>query len=498
MIIINRFVLFSICFLIIFTLPPSQLAGAFETVDLPVERYVLLPGKHLANILRDKYNIPDHLIFNEYLNLIKEINPDVKDLNNIEDNKILLIPLNLPPKNKKYRILIKESGEIVRDTPEIKVQKKLPTPAISKPEKKLTVENVNLNRILKYGLTPLIDESGGTLQLEGTHDFPDFEGSQLSLDTAAYPIIKFENNATIIVDYQSRLPVEIKEVIQSNWDNYKIFPSGKGQELESVLDQLIKEMSFYKVVKQGEPLIRGHDVLVKTMGDWLVYPDISTNKVLVINVIHTPEQKALTPIRNYLEGLAVKLVDIDIFEESEEDILSTGQDSEEVTASPEISKIDFTDKLAFIDTLLELAGQDCSQNMPISVYSRENSGLALNVTIDRTFVKNGKKHLIYLKNKSPKLLGILKKQGFPLLKLTADQDSVTTIKKLFDFLKVSYQSPIISFSASKSDKESNIWINIPGLFFETEGEKFLLTHIRLHPALISFLEEKGVQPTIYE
>ena len=114
-----------------------------------------------------------------------------------------------------------------------------------KTKRKVTLEKVNINRLLKDGFTALLDESGSSLQQEGTYEFPDFEGSQLSLDTATYPILQFKNNATIIVDTENRLPAEIKEVIQSNWSNHKIIPFGKDRHLESILDQLLKEMSFF-------------------------------------------------------------------------------------------------------------------------------------------------------------------------------------------------------------------------------------------------------------
>ena len=174
------------------------------------------------------------------------------------------------------------------------------------------------------------------------------------------------------------------------------------------------------------------------------------------------------------------------------------EDTGESVGLPEISMIDFTHKSTFIDTLLELAGQDYSKNVPISVYSRDSNGLALNVTIDRTFVKDGKKHLIYLQNKSPKLLSLLTKQGFPLLRLTDEEDAVITIKKVLDFLSIHYQSPIITFAASLADQENKISISIPGFFFEKKGKKVLLTHLELHHNLISFLAKKGIQPNMYQ
>ncbi|NOQ85414.1 MAG: hypothetical protein GQ554_00845 [Deltaproteobacteria bacterium] len=476
---------------------PHEQAGAGEPINLTAEEYVLMPGEYLVNVLRNTYNIPDHLIFNEYLNLIKDINPDIRDINNIKDYQTLLIPLNLPPKNKKYRIIIKDKGAVPGTTPKIREQKKLSVP-VPESKRMLSLEKVNINRIIQEGLTPLLLESGGILQQEGIHEFPYFEDSQLSLDTSTYPIIQFANNTNVILDYHNRLPVEIKDVIKSNWNNYIIVPYGENRGFESILDQLIKEMNFHKVIKHGDPLVIGQDVLIKIVPDWIIYPDVSSNKVFVINLVHSPAQKTLTPIRNYLREYSVKLVDIDLFEEKGEESSPVKEDTEEETGLSELSTMDFTDKLAFVDGILDLAGQDYLQNMPISVYSRDNTGLALKITIDRTFVKNGKKHLIYLKNKPSKLLGILKKQGFPLLILASDEDAVTTIDKLLDFLNIRYKSPIIRFSASRTYQENKIWVNIPGIFFETAGNKVLLTHHSLNPPLISFLKEKGVEPVIYQ
>ena len=85
-------------------------------VELAVKKHVLLPGEHLINVLRTTFNVPDHLIFNEHLNLIKEINPDLTDLNSLGDDTTLLIPLGLPPKGLHCRIVIKETVEATTTT----------------------------------------------------------------------------------------------------------------------------------------------------------------------------------------------------------------------------------------------------------------------------------------------------------------------------------------------------------------------------------------------
>jgi hypothetical protein len=468
-----------------------------ETVDVLVEKRVLLPGDYLVHILRTTYEIPDHIIFNEYLNFIKELNPDIKDINTIGDYQIVLIPLNLPPKNKKYKIIIMQPESVGVTITTVPVQE-TPPPPPPKPLSDVPLEKVNITKLLQEDFSILLAESGSTLQQEGIHEFPDFEGSQLSLNTAAYPILHLANNTTIIIDTDNLLPLDIREVIQSNWNNYKIVPSGKDQRLQSILNQLIKEMGFFKVIERGDPLVRGQNVLCKISGDWMIFPDSALQKVFVINLVHTPDHKAPMSIRVYLGEMAIHLIDIDLFEQVEGEDSFMAEDGGMDTEASEITRIDFIDKLAFIDTLLILAGQEYSKNVPISVYRRDSTGLALEITIDRIFSKDEKKHLIYLQNNSPKLLHLLTKQGFPLLKITPEEDSVTTIKKVLDFIGVSYQSPIITFAACTVKQGNKIWINIPGIFFTAKDEKAFLTHLDLHQSLTSFLGKKGITLTIYK
>ena len=54
--------------------------------------YVIKQGQHLAMVLREIYGLPDKLIFNEYLNLIKEMNPEIEDINRVEPGQTIKMP----------------------------------------------------------------------------------------------------------------------------------------------------------------------------------------------------------------------------------------------------------------------------------------------------------------------------------------------------------------------------------------------------------------------
>ena len=60
--------------------------------------HVVQPGDTVANLLRKLAGLPEHLIFNEYINKFKELNPSLPDINNLEVGQQINVPL--PPANE--------------------------------------------------------------------------------------------------------------------------------------------------------------------------------------------------------------------------------------------------------------------------------------------------------------------------------------------------------------------------------------------------------------
>jgi|GEM_PF-6977456 len=487
-------VLFYLLFLTpLFTPIPAE---ADQAVELPVVKHTLTPGEHLIDVLRTTYKVPDNLIFNEYLNLIKELNPELENLNSLPDHQTILIPLTLPSKNKKYKVLIKDSKVVsITTTTSIPVRETIPPPAPAF-EKRPLPQEVDLIKLLKESLAPLVTASGAILQQEGFHTFPALEGTQLLLDTSLYPKLQLKNNTIVIIDTKNQLSPDLKKVINAQWSNYTLL--SPDQDLKSILDLLFREMGFFKLVKRGEPLVRGQEVLFKIEAEWIIYPESSLQNVFVINLVNSVEQKIPPPILHHLGTLGVTLIEVERFAREKAGSSPEEMFKGEEASVPAIPKITLSDKPAFIDSLLELAGQEYSKDMPISVYGRESTSPTLDITIDRTFIKEGKKYLICFQDTAPESLDLIVKQGFPLLRLTSQDDAATAIKKVFDFLGIKHHSPLITIAAHNAPQGNNIWITIPSISFDRERKKILLTHLELPPALIGFLAGKGIHTIIYQ
>jgi hypothetical protein len=74
-------------------IPQKPIQGQGLTVQAaPPDIYMIKQGQHLAMVLREVYGLPDKLIFNEYLNLIRELNPEIEDLNHVEPGQKIKMP----------------------------------------------------------------------------------------------------------------------------------------------------------------------------------------------------------------------------------------------------------------------------------------------------------------------------------------------------------------------------------------------------------------------
>lgn len=72
----------------------------FES-PVPTTSYTVRPGEHLGQILRQKVELSDRLIFDEYLELFRKLNPHIQDPDYLEVGQRLILPL--PPERAREK-----------------------------------------------------------------------------------------------------------------------------------------------------------------------------------------------------------------------------------------------------------------------------------------------------------------------------------------------------------------------------------------------------------
>ena len=79
--------------------PPGDITE-IETVSLSdlenIEYYTVSKGDSLIKVINDKYSVPRHKLYNEYLDQLRKLNPDLKNLNNIVPGQKIRLPIYSP------------------------------------------------------------------------------------------------------------------------------------------------------------------------------------------------------------------------------------------------------------------------------------------------------------------------------------------------------------------------------------------------------------------
>ncbi len=339
---------------------PSRKKPAPASAD-KANVYVMKKGQHLAMILREMYGLPDDLIFHKYLDEIRQLNPEIQNLDLVvAGQKIRLpeikqenrkIPAKTPaiqalgkgPGLKKVRKFIVQeiddaNGEqetaqnrSAEDSPGRKGQGE-PSPQALQGQQEMPDGNGKgqgeiVTTIIGGGLEPENDEERAATQLvrnsilpslkemgvrqrdHGTYFLPLTGDKSLSLDTSVIPVIDLDNGSRIILDVNGKILKETKRLIEETYPSTKVI-SGPSEGLEPLMERILDACGYFSVNKDAGPILVGEDEKVRFSGKWVVYKDSSRRNIIVVNLLSDGEYKTPESIRRYAARFGINLIEM--------------------------------------------------------------------------------------------------------------------------------------------------------------------------------------------
>ena len=437
-----------------------------ETISLSdmenLEFYTVNQGDSLIKVINKKYSIPGDELYSEYLNQLKKLNPDIKDLDHILPGQKIRLPIYSP--------------KIVRGTIEEKSQKpKKDTEAM-----RLKVKEIgdNLNRIFT-----LIGEEW---MQEGKHIIPLKTGGQIDFDTEDYPIINLRNGDQIIVDLFDNLSdkKKVSELIRSDWDNYQIVNLTEKDNLKDAVAKVLSACNYNKIYAEGESLEFEAGFKIELKADWIikVLPEASSKKdnTICLNIIDERSGTAPSSLKNFLAGHGIKIIDYppEYADKEDKPVTSNAVGIEE-------------NRNDNIEKILELAGQKYSKGEDIPIYQKKDSDFNLTAPADYFFKRNGRDCIIDLNGLGSDIVALLKEHKFKVLSLAGESRSYKVIAKTLDFLGIKFEDKNHTFYTISGDRKENIKIIVPGILFkDARGHSDFFSSINLPPDIYSVLSMK--------
>ena len=433
-----------------------------ELKDADLENYTVKSGDSLIKIIKGRHNMPKEDIHDEYLQMVKKLNPSIKDLNTLYPGQTIRLPIYSP---QVVRMPIK------------------PTPP-PEPELEPVAEKRGLPP-LSNQLREIFNQIGEEWVQTGEHFIPLKPTGQINLKADSFPIINLSNGNRLIVDFHHDLPDNMVKLIESSWESYRIVPIGKDDDLRGALEKIFPLCDYHKIYKLGEPLVLGGDIPLRITADWIIQlaPGVSyeNSKIIMLTITDDFTPKIPPVMRDFLGNLGIKAIDYPPADEP----------MDESIKRVEILEIE-NDISDLVEMLLNLTGQSFSSRVEIPVYQSEKSGFDLIIKADFLLNLDGKDCIIDLTGLGPDVLSLLREHRFLVLPLSSEKNPSFILSKTLDFLGVTFDSELHTFLATDREETRNVSITIPGTIFEDNyGQTIFATHLRLPDEITNFLSQRG-------
>jgi LysM repeat protein len=427
--------------------------------DQDLENYTVKPGDSISRVVQDRYQIPRQTLYTEYLELVKKLNPSIKDLNTIYPGQHIRIPIFSP--------------SVVRGP-------------IERPQKKVEEENAedwNMDAVAA-GLEAIFSRMGEEWIHTGRHFIPLKSGGQIDLNAESFPVINLRNGHRIIVDLHRKLPEKMTQLIESSWGNYRVAQLSQEDSVRSAFQKVLDLCLYPRVLEKGEPLELGGEIPLNITGDWVILlsePPSGERPSLAVISIEDP-RIITTPriIKDYLEGIGIRLIEYPLRESP----LPTVTGGIKPLAGGENSS-------STIQTLLNLAGKSYSTQVEIPVFGSQKEDLKMVVMADFLLDIDGKEGIIDLTGLDQQLILFLKEQNYLVLPLAEENDPLRMVENLLEFIGIQAKPGLHSFTAVLREGPSHVRFTLSGVVFsDSKGDPVLATSNSIPDEIAVFLSEK--------
>ncbi len=447
----------------------ESIMGISSLEDIDLESYVVKPGDSLSVIARDRYKVPAHHLYDEYLELVRRFNPTLGDLNLIHPNQVIRLPIYSP--------------EIVR----MPIEPEKVKTAVKKTEAG-TAKDTGKVPSLRGELGDIFTQMGEEWIDTGEQFIPLRSGAQINLKADSFPGLNLSSGRRLIIDMNNELPADICQLVESDWEDYRIVHLAPGDNLRTVMDKILAASNYHKILKPGEQFKVGGDIGISLAGDWVIIPHRGeagiSDRITVVSLLDNPSEMTPATVRAYLGKLGIKVVDYPDF--------SGREDMDEGGLTPEKMEIDEGMDFPLPSLLLELAGQPFSRQVRIPVYQGESPKFNLIIQADLFFNRNGRDCIIDLTGLSPAILALLKKHQFLVLSLARVKDASGVTELALNFLGIPFESGPLNLVAASRDETRSTAFSIPGIrFHDREGKKVLATGTKMPVEIALFLNQRG-------
>ncbi|MBW2650733.1 MAG: LysM peptidoglycan-binding domain-containing protein [Deltaproteobacteria bacterium] len=362
-------------------------------------KYVVKRGDNVSGIIHKKFNVSPWKIY-RMLERVRHLNPKIRNLDRIYPGQTLLLPRTA------------HDEEPVPDG-----QREMEQDVITIPE---------------YKILPVISHIAGRMYgmiiTDGSYCIPVPPSGEVKIDCSRVPVIEINDGNTILLDLSSRIPVELKRVIESTWENYRVVSVKKRERISSILERIINVTGVYNIKDVSQYREIGDTPSTKIFVEWLVSKKSQFEGAgsYAFNFVSEPSRLLPSPVRVYADKNGLEIIEI-------MDGLGIAEDGEKYQPCA-MQALDSRDGVSLADSLLKMLGYSPVKDSEANILSGE--GLNLSIKVDLLLNIGGKRVIITSSRVSEQILNILRKRGDKVIFISENKDRKEIIENIMSAMNI--------------------------------------------------------------
>jgi LysM repeat protein len=501
------------------------------------QEYVVQKGDNIDRIVQKFMQNASHRY-----SLIKELNPELKDLRKIYPGQTLILPVleekttektqPAPPQNEKVvpyqvkqgdsmsRILkrqlhVKEAEipktlKLVRkmnpgfsDLNRLSIGQTIMLPAISiaastptalasgNPGNGSVMKKTEIKPLLPPEkdmnlLQQLISRSHGSLIRKGSYYIPLPQTGRVTLDCSAIPVVEFDDGSTVLLDFGDRIPKSLQKLIVANWKNISVLKVRPSQDIFLIFQGSINASASYTMKKGLKPLLLEKEPQVLISFDWIISPK---NPSATISYFHgillASDKTKLLPvqIRQYAEQKGFQFTEILNGE------IPPSSPAEKSPAALELPSIATDKRMDLIFNLLVRLGYAPVKNQELKLLNNAGTGINLSVKPDILLKTDSRELLIFSKKPPRQLFDVLSRQRKEVLVSDTRASKQAALSQILSTLRLPYSAGRYAFYIAEKGRKATITITLSAIKIERKNAPLYLIGCGLDPNLYLLLNK---------
>lgn len=464
--------------------------------------YIVKKNEHLFEIIRRNYNVSEKDI-HRILKLIRQLNPEMKDINVIHPGQRLLLPRKTSPgtsspvdnpsppavaantKGAEFRYRVKggdsiseiihgfgnKYGEIYRILEEVKrLNPKIrnfnniyPGQLIRFPHeaRKETPPSTDKGGVFvpDYKIVPVISHILERMQesvlTEGSYCIPIPPSGEVTVDCSKVPVIETRGGNTVFFDVSGRIPADLKGIIESTWKTYRVVGGGGGETISSLLERILGAAGVYTLDKVNRQTKIGDAPIVRVYTDWIVSKRAGADETVryAFNFLRERSDLLPLPVKIYAQRNGFEIIEV---------MNGSGIEGDETMYQPiPIQFLDSGSGLACAGSLLKVLGYSPVEEVEIALMSGD--GLSLSMKAEFLLNREHSRVIITSQRISEPVLRVLRERRDRVVFVSGERSRTEIIEDILRAMDIPFSREDFRFSLSQRTGEKRGDISLPAL-----------------------------------